>query len=234
MFMDAGEADIFLSYSSKNSGFAKKLRGKLESELQAATTKVWMDEKIRRGLYWRDQIDQALEAAAVVVLVVSPSSMKSAYVTYEWSYLLFMLSKEPYLLYFKECDKSTGMFGRLRDLQLPLNDCLAGDEKSSKLPDRIRDITELVGKLPEMKDAFKRLIDYKQDRAIRQAAALELGKTNRYLKARAYNYLLRGLKRQMSGEGRDGEVARSIADALAELGDKRAVASLYELYNDWC
>jgi len=57
--------------------------------LQRARSKDWLDvDDIRAGGDWREAIDTALREAAAVVIVLSPNSATSEYVTYEWSFAL--------------------------------------------------------------------------------------------------------------------------------------------------
>ena len=73
-------ADVFVSYSHEDVGFASKFKNLLQTALGNSLT-VWMDQEMPRGAYWRSEIDEALESASVVALVISPDSMKSSYVT---------------------------------------------------------------------------------------------------------------------------------------------------------
>ena len=103
--------DVFISYSHHNRSFAEKLQLKLH---HAGIKDTWMDNRIPNGAFWRPEIDRNLDAASLIVVVVSPKSMKSAYVTYEWCYSWFKRKKELYDLYWiylLECKNKVGMFG---------------------------------------------------------------------------------------------------------------------------
>ena len=74
---------IFLSYSREDFDFAENLAVRLEQ----AGVQVWRDvERLHPGVNWRQDIDDALRSADAVIVVISPASKKSEYVTYEWAY----------------------------------------------------------------------------------------------------------------------------------------------------
>ena len=75
---------IFISYSRRDADFAQSL---LE-RVQGAGFEVWMDSILPVGFDWRQEIDQAIRQAFVVLVVVSPDSKGSEYVTYEWAFAL--------------------------------------------------------------------------------------------------------------------------------------------------
>ena len=75
---------VFISYARKDAEFAETLRGRVED----AEFDVWMDSILPAGFDWRQEIDQAIRQAFVVLLVVTPDSRASEYVTYEWAFAL--------------------------------------------------------------------------------------------------------------------------------------------------
>ena len=88
---------IFISYSKKDSEFSYKLADDLES----AGFKVWIDRSIGGGEDWRKSIERNLRASGEVIIVVSPNSMTSEWVTHEgslaygWEKNLFPVLIEP-------------------------------------------------------------------------------------------------------------------------------------------
>ncbi len=70
---------IFLSYAHKNAEDAKKLRAKLEER----DYDVWIDKRIRGGDDWRQEIDEALETITDLVVLLTPESADSEWVTQE-------------------------------------------------------------------------------------------------------------------------------------------------------
>jgi hypothetical protein len=55
-------------------------------ELERAEFDVWLDKhRLRPGADWSEEIDRGILTALALVLVISPDSRASEYVTYEWS-----------------------------------------------------------------------------------------------------------------------------------------------------
>jgi hypothetical protein len=76
---------IFISYSKVDAEFAAVLMAKLRD----GGFETWMDQsRLRAGSQWGGEIDQGIRTAMATVLIVTPDSTKSEYVTYEWSYAL--------------------------------------------------------------------------------------------------------------------------------------------------
>jgi hypothetical protein len=77
--------NIFMSYSRRELGFVDDLVSKLEGEGH----KVWLDYRVLiPGTPWKGQIDQGLNDADTVLLVVSKASLASRYVALEWQHFL--------------------------------------------------------------------------------------------------------------------------------------------------
>lgn len=73
---------VFISYSTSDTDFADVLRSRLES----AGHTVWIDRgRISGGTDWRLEIDEGLERADAVIVVMTPSARNSEYVAYEWA-----------------------------------------------------------------------------------------------------------------------------------------------------
>lgn len=78
-------AKVFISYSSSDSIFADLAKMKLKE----AGIHVWLDSgELRAGEEWRDAIDRGISLTDVVVVVLTPRSCESPYVTYEWGFAL--------------------------------------------------------------------------------------------------------------------------------------------------
>ncbi len=78
-------ARIFISYSRKDEAFARRLAATL-SQLGAD---VWIDiEDIPAGMKWSRAIQQGLDLAELLMVIVSPDSMASQNVEDEWQYYL--------------------------------------------------------------------------------------------------------------------------------------------------
>lgn len=76
---------IFISYSRLDQAFARRLSDSL-TELGAD---VWMDvEDIPAGMKWSSAIQQGLDTADIMLVIISPDSMASRNVEDEWHYYL--------------------------------------------------------------------------------------------------------------------------------------------------
>jgi formylglycine-generating enzyme required for sulfatase activity len=78
-------ARIFISYSRTDEAFARRLAASL-SQLGAD---VWIDvEDIPAGMKWSRAIQQGLDMAEILLVIISPDSMTSQNVEDEWQYYL--------------------------------------------------------------------------------------------------------------------------------------------------
>ncbi len=76
---------VFISYKHEDVEFANILI----RQIQNAGFKVWIDaEQIRAGENWREAINLAIRDAFALVLVMTPETKSSEYVTYEWAFAL--------------------------------------------------------------------------------------------------------------------------------------------------
>jgi CheY-like chemotaxis protein len=76
---------VFISYASSDAIFADLAKMKLD----AAKIQVWLDQgALRAGAEWRNAIDEGISSSHVLVVVITPASCKSAYVTYEWAFAI--------------------------------------------------------------------------------------------------------------------------------------------------
>src|SRR5262245_61240220 len=74
---------IFISYKHSEKEFCDMLIRQLE----AAGFKVWVDaDQLRAGENWREAINDAIRDSFALILVISPYSKMSEYVTYEWAF----------------------------------------------------------------------------------------------------------------------------------------------------
>ena len=77
------EKVFFISYAHEDGDFAELLQLRIEKE----GYKAWRDiEKLAVGVDWRQEIDQNIKESAAVIVILSPSSKESEYVTYEWAF----------------------------------------------------------------------------------------------------------------------------------------------------
>jgi TIR domain len=76
---------IFISYHRNDGDFAATVR----LELERANFRVWVDRyELEAGADWREEIQGAIGSSDALVVVLSPESAGSHYVTHEWSYAL--------------------------------------------------------------------------------------------------------------------------------------------------
>ena len=70
---------LFYSYSHKDEALLKKLKDHLEPMKRDGLIMGWHDREIVAGTDWRNKIDENLEKADIVLLLVSRSFMGSDY-----------------------------------------------------------------------------------------------------------------------------------------------------------
>jgi hypothetical protein len=73
---------IFISHSHADSDFAEILHNRLIDK----GFDVWRDTGIIPGKDWRDEIDRAIKEASALIVIITPQSQASEYVTYEWAF----------------------------------------------------------------------------------------------------------------------------------------------------
>jgi CheY-like chemotaxis protein len=75
----------FISHAEKDGYFADLIKMKLKE----AGIQVWLDNgALHAGQEWRKAIDDGIASSDVCLVIVTPKSCKSSYVTYEWAYAL--------------------------------------------------------------------------------------------------------------------------------------------------
>lgn len=90
----------FISYSTKNAFFADLAKMKLD----AHGISVWLDAgSLRGGEDWRSSIDKGITQSDAMIVILTPESCASSYVTYEWGFALGMKKKVIPVLH-QNCD----------------------------------------------------------------------------------------------------------------------------------
>jgi len=80
---------IFISYSRRDQQFLQEFQVHLKPWQDKGLLNIWRDRDIPPGEDWQEAIQQALEATAVVVLLVSPDFLASDYIrTQELPYVV--------------------------------------------------------------------------------------------------------------------------------------------------
>lgn len=106
---EGSKKKFFLSYSRKDMRFAKTLKSELEKKGHI----VWMDKDcIEVGENYQTAIDDAIESALAVILVMSPDAKQSEYVTYEWAFAFGSKVKVIPIMF-----KKTPLLSRLETIQ---------------------------------------------------------------------------------------------------------------------
>lgn len=76
---------LFISYSHDDADFVTRLKQEIGND----EFEIWIDrERLNAGDDWRQGIDKAISEAFALIVILSPASDSSKYVTYEWSYAL--------------------------------------------------------------------------------------------------------------------------------------------------
>lgn len=76
--------NIFLSYSRRDIRRVEEMRQALIGQ----GYRPWIDPNPRPGQDWRLEVDQAISNADTMIVMITPDSANSIYVTYEWSYAM--------------------------------------------------------------------------------------------------------------------------------------------------
>src|SRR5215471_8111087 len=73
---------VFISYCHEDEDFAHILEEKIRQNEFGA----WRDQALSAGEDWRAEIDAGIREALAAIVILSPGSIRSAYVNYEWAF----------------------------------------------------------------------------------------------------------------------------------------------------
>ena len=77
------QIDVFLSYAHKDNHYRKQVQKALEKR----GLSVWVDDRgIAPGVSWQEAVQDAIDDACVVVVILSPDAKESRYVNRELNY----------------------------------------------------------------------------------------------------------------------------------------------------
>jgi tetratricopeptide (TPR) repeat protein len=74
---------VFISYSHKDKAYLDRLQEHLRPHVRSGALPVWVDTQLKAGDEWKKEIEAALEAAQVAILLVSVSFLASDFVAEE-------------------------------------------------------------------------------------------------------------------------------------------------------
>jgi hypothetical protein len=226
---EKGFNSVFISHAHEDNGFALKFQEKLREKL-GDSMDVWMDDFVLEGREWRREIQRRLDAAPLVVIILSPDAIKSPWVLYEWHYCLLIQQSEPFLVHFRECEVNE--LKRFSDYQLSaplISEAEDWTQKTNEFDETTEKIASALQRLSELREQYNTLTNTDASHESQQTAAYELGSAPDGLKVAAANYLIEALQFWLSRENY-GYVLASIASALGRLGKKKAIPILMQLY----
>lgn len=130
---------VFISCARVDSDFALLLKNNLEQ----SGFHVWLDlDRLQPGFDWRQEIDNGIRMAFALIVVITPESKLSEYVTYEWAFALGVGVKVVPLLL-----EPTSPHPRLEILQY-IDFTNRTSRPWDKLVNRLKDIYQEVPKKP--------------------------------------------------------------------------------------
>ncbi|MCI0714246.1 MAG: TIR domain-containing protein [Chloroflexi bacterium] len=160
---------VFISYSRVNVNFARRLAADFDRD----ELDVWIDvEDIPPGTNWSNAINEGLNSADVMILIMSPASMSSKNVEDEWQY--FHSRKMPLIpVLIEPCDNIHYQLARLQYINFIRQDYeTAYDELLAQLRAAGLDAKRLSDRLAEYEAQRERKIEEKE-RLRRAIARLE-------------------------------------------------------------
>ncbi len=150
-----GPLDLFYSYAHEDKQLLDKLKNALTPLEREGLIRGWHDRQIGAGIEWKNSIDQNLERAQIILLLVSPDFVASDY-CYDNELKRAIEKHEsgetrviPIIL--RPVDWITAPFGKLQALPLdgkPVTKWTNRDEAFTNITTGIRDVVkEMIGTL---------------------------------------------------------------------------------------
>ncbi len=80
---DSSTSKVFISYSHDDESYLDRLQKHLRPHVRSGALPVWVDRQIKAGDEWKKEIETALDAAQIAILLVSVSFLASDFVAEE-------------------------------------------------------------------------------------------------------------------------------------------------------
>jgi len=224
---------VFVSYAHEDKEFAKQFRDDLQHRL-GNSIHVWIDDNLLEGKEWRHEIQRRLNSTALIIVILSPDSIKSSWVVYEWHYSLLVQQTEPYLVHFRKCYPR--YLKRFTDYQIHKalvenreQAKIVWESKTAEINEHLSKIAKRLQGFSELRGQYEILTNIHKGTELQQMAAYNLGNVPEGLKLAAANYLIEALQFWLS-HGGNGEVGGSIANELGRLGKRKATPTLVQFF----
>jgi HEAT repeat protein len=208
---------VFLSYSHKDNDFAQLLR----IELQNSGIPSWLaTDDIKPGEDWKTEIDDAINNSFALIVIISPESDRSKYVTYEWA-LAYGLGVPIIPILYKHLEFPQKLHPRLESLQYE-DFTINTNRPWHRIVERLSEIqAEYIRKEkldPKIEEAIQALDDWDPARIVRAAGMLGRRKVQSAVPK---------LDRLLDEP--DTEIQLSAIKALGEIGSSQAVNKIINL-----
>ena len=131
-----GPRRLFISYSHADRPLAAELARHLA---ESHGLEVWWDRALVAGVDWGDQIEQAMEASDLMIVLISPHSAYSSEVKLEWRYWLDALRRPLVSLVLADCRIPYRLFSHQH--------LVMGENTGSDLATVAADIATLIPKV---------------------------------------------------------------------------------------